>query len=145
MRGTSFRTLAKRDGAQCFRWCSKFCLSATNTLVQESLRSAGSFLELPTRLLNYEEIRLHREYVDDVDSHVAMTSRKTKPKHKSSSKNNAPPESSSGELTCYCCDMKGHMKSECCKRERAGCTFCKQNSHLVHTCMKEATGTKPGS
>ena len=95
--------------------------------------------------MNYEESRIHREFVDDVDSHVAMTSKKAKPKHKSSSKYNAPPKSSSGQLTCYCCGMKGHMKSECYKREKAECTFCKQKGHLVQACMKKAPGTKPGS
>ena len=48
-------------------------------VVQESFNPAGSFLELRTRLMNYEE-SLHREYVDDVDSHVAMASKKAKPK-----------------------------------------------------------------
>ena len=41
--------------------------------------------------------------------------------------------------------MKGHMKSDCSKREKAECTFCKQNGHLVRACMKKAPGTKPGS
>ena len=69
-------------------------------VVQESFNSADSLVELRTWLLNYEERRIHREFVDDVDSHVAMTSKKAKSKHKSSSKNNAPPNSSSGQLTC---------------------------------------------
>ena len=114
-------------------------------VVQESFNPAGSFVELRTRLMNYEESRIHREIVDEVDSHVAMTSKKAKPKHKSSSKYNAPPKSSSGQLTCYCCGMKGHMKSECYKREKAECTFCKQKGHLVQPCMKKAPSTKPGS
>ena len=88
-------------------------------VVQESFKVAGSFGELRRRLMNYEESRVHWESVDDVDSHVAMRSRKTKPKHKSSSNYNAPPKLSSRQLTCYCCDMKGHMKSECYKREKA--------------------------
>ena len=74
---------------------------------------AGSFLEIRTRLMNYEKSPQHRDYVDDVDAHVAMTSKKTKSKHKSSSKYEAPPKSRSGRLTCYCCGMKDHMKSEC--------------------------------
>ena len=41
--------------------------------------------------------------------------------------------------------MKGHMKSECFKREKAECTFCKQKGHLVQACMKKAPGTKLGS
>ena len=95
--------------------------------------------------MNYEESRIHREFVDEVDLHVAMMSKKTKQKHKSSSKHNAPPKSSSGHLTCYCCGMKAHMKSECYKREKAECTFCKQKGHLVQACMKKAPGTKRGS
>ena len=41
--------------------------------------------------------------------------------------------------------MKGHMKSHCSKREKAECTFCKQNGHLVRACMKKTPGTKLGS
>ena len=36
------------------------------------------------------------------------------------------------------------MKSECYKRAKAECTFCKQKSHLVQACMKKAPSTKPG-
>ena len=67
-------------------------------VMQESFNLAGSFVELGTRLINYEESRVHWEVVDDVDSHVARTSKKIKSKHKSSSKYNAPPKSSSGQL-----------------------------------------------
>ena len=82
-------------------------------VVQESFNIVGSFVETRKRLMNYQESRIHWDYVEDVDPYVAMTSRKAKPKHKSSSKNNAPPNSSSGQLTCY---MKSHMKSECYKK-----------------------------
>ena len=41
--------------------------------------------------------------------------------------------------------MKGHMKSECNKREKNECTFCRQKGHLVQACMKKAPSTKPGS
>ena len=111
-------------------------------VVQGSFNPAGSFVEPRTRLMNYEESRIHREFVGDVDSHVAMTSKKTKSKHKSSGKYNAPPKSSSEQLTCYCCGMKGHMKSECYKREKAECTFCKQKGHPVQSCIKKVPGTK---
>ena len=37
------------------------------------------------------------------------------------------------------------MKSECHKKERALCIFCKQKGHLVQACMKKATCTQPGS
>ena len=114
-------------------------------VVQESFNPVGSFGELRTRLMKYEESQINRDYVDDVDSYLAMTSRKAKPKHKSSRKYNAAPISSSGQLTCYCCGMKSHMKSECYKRERAECTFGKQNGHLVQACMKKVPGTKLGS
>ena len=114
-------------------------------VVQESFNPDCSFVELWTRLMNYEENRIHREFVADVDSHVAMTSKKTKSKHKSSCKYNAPPKSSSGQLKCYCCGMKGHMKTECYKREKAECTFCKRKGHLVQAWSKKVPGTKPGS
>ena len=55
-------------------------------VVQENFNPAGSFVELRTRLMNYEGSRILRKFVDDVDSHVTMTSKKAKPKHKSSSK-----------------------------------------------------------
>ena len=51
---------------------------------QVSFNPAGSFVELRTQLTNYEENRLHRESVVDVDSHVAKTSKKARPKHRSS-------------------------------------------------------------
>ena len=54
-----------------------------------------------------------REGVDDFDSPMAMTSKKTRPKHMPSSKYNAVPNSSSGQLTCYCCGMENHTKTEC--------------------------------
>ena len=114
-------------------------------MVQESFNAAGSFVEFRIKPMNYEDNRIHREYVDGVDSQVGMTSKKARPKHKSSSKYNAAPKSGSGQLKCYCCGIKGHMKSECYKRQRAECTFCKQKGHLVQACMKKATGTKPGS
>ena len=97
-------------------------------VVQKSFNPADSFVELRARLMNYEESRIRREYVDDVDSHVAMTSKKAKPKRNSSNKHNAPPKSSSGQLTCYCCGMKNHKKSVCYKREKAECSFCKQKT-----------------
>ena len=113
-------------------------------VVLESFNPAGSFVEHRTRLTNYEESRLHRESVEDVDSHVAMTSKKARPKHKSS-KYNAAPKSSSGKITCYCCGMKGHMKAECYKRETAECTVCEQKRHLEKACnKKELKGGKHG-
>ena len=59
-------------------------------VVQESFNPAGSIVELRTQLTNYEESRLHRESVDDVVSHVAMTAKRTRPKHNSSKYNAAP-------------------------------------------------------
>ena len=55
-------------------------------VVQESFNPACSFVELRTRLTNYEESRLHRERVDDDNSHVSMISKHVKPENKSSSK-----------------------------------------------------------
>ena len=113
-------------------------------VVQESFNPAGSFVELRTRLMNFEESRIQREFVDDLVSHVARTSKKAKSKHKSSCKYNSAPRSSSGHLTRYCCGMKDHMKSGCYKRRKVECTFCKQKSHLVQACFKKTPGTKPG-
>ena len=70
---------------------------------------------------------------------------KWRPRKPSRSTNQWPPKSSSGQLTCYCCGMEGHMKSECYKREKAECTSCEQKGHLVQACMKKAPGTKRGS
>ena len=95
--------------------------------------------------MNYEKSRPHREFVDDVDSHVAITSKKAKLKHKSASKFNTPSKPNRGQLTCYCCGIKGHVKSECYKKERDECTFCAQKSDLVHACMRKAASTKPRS
>ena len=92
-------------------------------VVHESFNLSGSFVEIRTRLMNYEENRFHWEYEDDVDSHVTMTSKTSKTQHKSTGKNNALSKSSTGQLTCYCCGTKGHKKAECYKRETAECTF----------------------
>ena len=69
-------------------------------VVQESFNPAGSFVELRTRLMNYEESRRHRERVDDDDSHVAMSSKRANQKVKSSSKYNAAPKPSKGSEIC---------------------------------------------
>ena len=114
-------------------------------VVQETFNPAGDFVEYRTRLMNYKESRIHREFMDDVDLHVAMTSKKAKSNNKSSSKNNAQPKSSSGQLTYYCCGMKGHIKPDCYKRKRAECNFLKQKGHPVQACIKKAPGTKLGS
>ena len=113
-------------------------------VVQENFNPAGSVVELRTRLMNYEESRIRREFVDDVYLHVAMTSKKPNPEHKFSSKYKAPPKSSSGQMTCHCCGMKCHMKSECYKREKAECTFCEQKSHLVQAWLKKTPDNTPG-
>ena len=110
-------------------------------IAHESLNPAGSFVEVRTRTTNYGVSCLHRESVDDVDSHVAMTSKKARPTHKPS-KYNAAPESSSRQLTCYCCGMKGHMKAECYKRE-AECTFLSKTANLKN--KNELKGGKHGS
>ena len=106
--------------------------------VQESFNPAGSFVELRTRLTNYEENRLHREKVDDDNSHVSIICKHGKPKHKSSSKNNRPSKLSNTSITCNCCDMRGHSKEQCFKRDQAQCTFCKKKSHLVQACKIKA-------
>ena len=41
--------------------------------------------------------------------------------------------------------MKSHMKSECYRREKGECLFCKQKGHLLQACMRKAPGTKPGN
>ena len=53
---------------------------------QDSFNLAAIFEQLRTRLLNYEENRKHKESVDNVHSHSAVTSKKARPKHMSSIK-----------------------------------------------------------
>ena len=96
-------------------------------VVRGSFNLAGSFTELRTRLLNYGESRKHAEAVGGADSHVAIASRKTRPKHISSSMYNASPMSSSGQVKLFCCGMKGHIKTECYEKDKVGCSYCKQN------------------
>ena len=103
-------------------------------VVQESFNPAGSFVELRTRLTNYEEKHLRRERVDDDNSHVSMISKHDKPKHKSSSKINRPFKLSNTSITCDCCGMRGHTKKQCYKGDQAQCTFCKRKGHLVQAC-----------
>ena len=115
-------------------------------VVQERFNPAGSFVELRTRLTNYGESRLHRESVDDVDSHVAMTSKKAKPKHKSIKYNAS--RSSSGQLTRYCCGMKGHMKKECLRAKKLNVLFVSKKAISIKqkACNKnELKGGKHGS
>ena len=100
-------------------------------VVQESFNPAGSLVELRKRLTNYQESRLHRERVDDDNSHVSMISKHGKPKHKASSKNNRPSKLSNTSTTCDCCGMRGHTKEQCYKRDQGQCTFCKKKGHLV--------------
>ena len=107
-------------------------------VVQESFNPAGSFVELRTRLTNYQESRLHRERGDDDNSYVSMISRHGKPKHKSSSKNNRPSKLSNTSITCDCCGMRGHTKKQCSKRDQAQCTFCKRKGHIVRACKNKA-------
>ena len=68
-------------------------------VVQRSFNPAASFVELKKRLTNYEESRLHRERVDDDNSHVSMISKHGRPKQKSSSKNNRPSKLSNTSIT----------------------------------------------
>ena len=71
-------------------------------VVRKGFNPASNFIELRKKLKTYERNYKHRESVDDVDSHVAMTCMKARPKHKSSSQNNWAPETSWGQLTRHC-------------------------------------------
>ena len=114
-------------------------------VVQVSVNPAGSFVELRTRLFNYGEGWKHKESVHDGDAHVVMTSRNIRLKHMSSSKYNAVPESSSGQLTCSCFGIKGHTRTECNEKDNADCSYFKQKGHLVQACMNKTRGPKSGS
>ena len=117
-------------------------------VVQESFIHAGSFGELRTRITNFEESRQHREKVDDDGgSHVAMISKKIKSKPKSSSKYTSLPKPNSGQ-TCYCCVMKGHLKTDCYHKDNVEYTYCKMKSHFEKACIKKTEkfkGAKHGS
>ena len=80
---------------------------------QESFNPASSFAGLWYRLLDYEELRKHRDIPHDVDSHL---SKNAGPKHNSSCKNNAAPESTSGQLTRIFCGTKGYNQKWVIKR-----------------------------
>ena len=112
-------------------------------VVQESFNPAGSFVELRTRLTNYEESRQHREKLDDDDSHVAMASKRHRRKPKSLGKYNAAPKLSTGQ-TCYCCGIKGHVKADCFHKDKAECNYCKMKGHFEKACMKKAESSKGG-
>ena len=114
-------------------------------LVQEGFNPVGSFVALQTRLMIYEESRSHRENVHDVNSHVTMTSRNTKPQHESFTNFETPSRSSTGQLTCYFFGMKGLKKAECPKREKDECIFCQLKGQLVQAGLKKTTGSKPGT
>ena len=88
-------------------------------VAQESFNPVGSFVGRRTRILNSAESRKHRDSVDDVDSHVVMTTKNSRPKHISSGMYNAAPKSSSGQLKCFCCRVEGHIKTECYKKDEA--------------------------
>ena len=75
---------------------------------QASFNTVGSSVEFRRRLLRYEENCKYRESVDDVESHVAITSKKVRRQHRSSNKHIGARKSSSGQQTCFCCGMKGH-------------------------------------
>ena len=83
-------------------------------VVQESFNPAGSFIELRTRLLNYEESCKHGYTVSDADSHVAVTTKKSRTNHIPSSKYNASPISSSGQLERFG------------EKDEIGCSYCEQ-------------------
>ena len=69
-------------------------------VMQRSFNPTGRLVEHRTRILHYEVNRNYRESVEDSDSHVAMTSKKARPKNMSSKEYSAVPKSSSGQLTC---------------------------------------------
>ena len=114
-------------------------------VVQESSNPAGSFIELQTRLLNYEESRKQRKTSRDVDSHVAMTYKEARLNDISSSKYNASPMSNSRKLKCFCCGMKGHIKTKCYEKYKVACSYFRQKRHLMQVCMKKSRFTEPGS
>ena len=113
-------------------------------VVQESFNPSGSFVELRTKLTNYEESRIHRENLDDADAHVAMASKKFRTKHKFSGKYTTPPKSNSAQETCYCCGKICHLQADCYIKDKAECTYCKKKGHLEKVCIQKAKATSPG-
>ena len=105
-------------------------------VVQKRFDPAGSFVELRTRLTNYEESRQQREKVVDDGSHVAMISKKTKPNPKSSGKHNSVQKSISGQ-SCYCYGMKGQLTTDCHHKDKIECTYCMMKDHFEKACIKK--------
>ena len=62
---------------------------------------------------------------------LAMTSKRTKAKHYSSSNYNNIPESSKSSNTSDCCGISGNTNNDCYHRDQAECTFCKRKGHIV--------------
>ena len=83
--------------------------------------------------------------MDEVHSHVAMTSKTVRPNQKSESKSNAAPKLSSGQLTGPCCGIKDHIETEIYEKESVECTCCELKGYLLQACLKETRDTKPGS
>ena len=100
--------------------------------VQETFNTTGMIVQLSTRLSNYEGNRSHREKIDGDNSHVSITTKRGKPKHKSSSENINPSKLIDTHNICLCCGMRGHTRNQCHTRDRAECFYCKMKSHLVH-------------
>ena len=74
----------------------------------------GSFVDLRTRFTNNQESCQHREKANDEDDNIQESQTQTQ----SSGKFNALPKSNLGQ-TCNCCDVKGHLKTDCYHKDEA--------------------------
>ena len=119
--------------------------------VQESFNPAESFVELRTRLTNYEESRRHRDDLVEVDQHVAMSSKNSShslsmnSSIKSHAKRGAKqPLKSDRQRLCFVCNKPGHMAKDCYKKETAFCSNCKTKGHLAAACNNQPKSSHKG-
>ena len=133
---TSKETLV-RATTQCYgtHWSTRALRAICGA--EKSFNSAGSFVELRTKVTNYAENRLHRKKVIDDNSPLAMISERSKPKHKSSSEKISPSKLSNTNKTCLCSGMRGHTRDQFYKRDQVEYTYCNMKGHLVQTCKKK--------
>ena len=104
-------------------------------VVQESFNPATTFVELRTRLTNYEESRAQRHEGEEAQ-HIAMTAKRFRPKTQKTSHTGKGAESKQKASLgpCFCCGLEGHLARDCKKKEVTECYKCKKKGHIAKYC-----------